>query len=214
MLSHQRAGSSAGNDLCDRVQQPRSTSLSLLSTSCFICELQGCASSEWNDLLTGTPPSAHARFIWASAEHTVTESSRAARTPQSCFTCGSTLSTSATITVLLICGLVKEISPRTALLLFIPLISDRSLGCRLHVTLTDGILSGHHSGCCGMCPSGLLRLFSTSADAYWGGYMKIKYIYHSNLAQVCGTVTSNTSTNGQEESFTQLRHLLMAVPVV
>lgn len=43
--------------------------------------------------------------------------------------------------------------------------------------------------------------------------MKIKYMYHSNLVQFCGTATSNTSTSGQKASFTQLRHL-MAVTVV
>lgn len=110
MLSHQRTGSSTENDLCNGVQPPRSTSLSLLSTSCFICELQGCASSEWNDLLTGTPPSTHAHFIWASAEHTVTESTPAAQTPQSCFTCGSTLTTSATITAVNLQSCQRDLS--------------------------------------------------------------------------------------------------------
>lgn len=53
----------------------------------------------------------------------------------------------------------------------------------------------------------------TSADAHWGGYMKIKHMY-SNLELFCATVTSNTSSSGQDKSFIQLRDLLTAVTVV
>lgn len=47
------------------------TSCSSLSTSCFICKLQGCASSQWNDLLTGTPPSTQTHGLSEHQQNTL-----------------------------------------------------------------------------------------------------------------------------------------------
>lgn len=57
---------------------------------------------------------------------------------------------------LLICDLVKDIFPHQTLLLLILHISNRKPGLQVAcastpVMPTDGILSGHHTGCCSMC---------------------------------------------------------------
>lgn len=125
----------------------------------FICELQGRASSEWNDLLTGTPPSTHthtcALYLSISRTH-------ANRINPCCINTHSSASHTAPqqehlpLLRLLICDLVKDIFPHQTLLLLILHISNRKPGLQVAcastpVMPTDGILSGHHTGCCSMC---------------------------------------------------------------
>lgn len=106
-------------------QRPCGTSLSSLSASSFICALQGCTSSKWNDLLMGTPPSKHAHththfYLSISRAHAnrinLPSKHRIPATHEDLL-----------LLWLLICDLVKRIFPHQTLLLFILHISHIKL---------------------------------------------------------------------------------------